>query len=134
MPDEEICTRMDISPADLNKLRAIPKAEISTNKALGSETETELQDMFGVDDRGYAAVEDSFVTEELHQAIGQSLTPRELRGVVLRYGLLDGERRSYREVGDELGVTAEAARRLVKRASETLKEHLKTRIDLDDFR
>ena len=33
-----------------------------------------------------------------------------------RFGLTDGRKRSYREVGEELGVTAEAARRLVKRA------------------
>ena len=29
-----------------------------------------------------------------------------------RFGINDGRRRSYREVGEELGVTAEAARRL----------------------
>ncbi|MEM9711465.1 MAG: sigma factor-like helix-turn-helix DNA-binding protein, partial [Actinomycetota bacterium] len=36
--------------------------------------------------------------------------------------LSDGETRSYREVGEELGVTAEAARRLVKRAVDDLRE------------
>jgi RNA polymerase primary sigma factor len=39
-----------------------------------------------------------------------------------RFGLLDGRRRSYREVGDDLGVTAEAARRLVKRAVDTVRD------------
>ncbi len=32
------------------------------------------------------------------------------------------QRRSYREVGEELGVTAEAARRLVKRAVTTVRD------------
>ena len=36
--------------------------------------------------------------------------------VEARFGLLDGERKSFREVGERLGVTAEAARRLVSRA------------------
>ena len=39
-----------------------------------------------------------------------------------RFGLLDGRKRSFREVGEELGVTAEAARRLVKRAVNTVRE------------
>ncbi len=39
-----------------------------------------------------------------------------------RFGLVDGRKRSYREVGEELGVTAEAARRLVKRAVNTVRD------------
>jgi RNA polymerase primary sigma factor len=36
--------------------------------------------------------------------------------------LHDGERKSFRQVGEELGVTAEAARRLVSRAVDTLRD------------
>ena len=39
-----------------------------------------------------------------------------------RFGRLDGERKSFREVGENLGVTAEAARRLVSRAVAGLRE------------
>jgi RNA polymerase primary sigma factor len=39
-----------------------------------------------------------------------------------RFGLNDGRKRSYREVGEELGVTAEAARRLVKRAVSAVRD------------
>jgi RNA polymerase primary sigma factor len=34
----------------------------------------------------------------------------------------DGERKSFRQVGEELGVTAEAARRRVSRAVDSLRE------------
>ena len=44
------------------------------------------------------------------------LDPRAQLAVARRFGLIDGESHGYREVGEELGVTAEAARRLVKRA------------------
>ncbi|MBS1849059.1 MAG: sigma-70 family RNA polymerase sigma factor [Actinobacteria bacterium] len=44
------------------------------------------------------------------------LDQRARYAVEQRFGINDGRRRSYREVGEELGVTAEAARRLVKRA------------------
>ena len=50
------------------------------------------------------------------------LDPRAKLAVARRFGLLDGETHSYREVGEELGVTAEAARRLVKRAVDDLRE------------
>src|SRR5215211_3168857 len=45
-----------------------------------------------------------------------TLDRRARYAVEARFGLLDGERKSFREVGEQLGVTAEAARRLVSRA------------------
>ena len=50
------------------------------------------------------------------------LDPRAREAVEQRFGLQDGQRRSYREVGEDLGVTAEAARRLVKRAVNTVRD------------
>jgi RNA polymerase primary sigma factor len=50
------------------------------------------------------------------------LDKRARYAVEQRFGLTDGRKRSYREVGEELGVTAEAARRLVKRAVDAVRE------------
>ena len=50
------------------------------------------------------------------------LDKRARYAVEQRFGLVDGRKRSYREVGEELGVTAEAARRLVKRAVNTVRD------------
>ena len=50
------------------------------------------------------------------------LDDRARLAVEQRFGLTDGRKRSYREVGEELGVTAEAARRLVKRAVTAVRE------------
>ena len=50
-----------------------------------------------------------------------NLEPRARVAVEQRFGLVDGQRRSFREVGEALGVTAEAARRIVKRAVDELK-------------
>ncbi|HYZ98633.1 MAG TPA: sigma-70 family RNA polymerase sigma factor [Acidimicrobiales bacterium] len=50
------------------------------------------------------------------------LDTRARHAVEQRFGLNDGRKRSYREVGEELGVTAEAARRLVKRAVDAVRE------------
>ena len=50
------------------------------------------------------------------------LDARAKYAVEQRFGLHDGRKRSYREVGEELGVTAEAARRLVKRAVSAVRD------------
>ena len=59
------------------------------------------------------------------------LDDRARYAVEQRFGLQDGRKRSYREVGEELGVTAEAARRLVKRAVNTVRDSAPSRIDID---
>ena len=59
------------------------------------------------------------------------LDDRARYAVEQRFGLHDGRKRSYREVGEELGVTAEAARRLVKRAVNTVREHAPALADID---
>ena len=59
------------------------------------------------------------------------LDSRARYAVERRFGLSDGRKRSYREVGEELGVTAEAARRLVKRAVNAVREQAPDVVDID---
>ena len=59
---------------------------------------------------------------QLYQMLERKLDERARYAVKARFGLLDGERKSFREVGENLGVTAEAARRLVSRAVSSLRE------------
>jgi RNA polymerase sigma factor (sigma-70 family) len=62
------------------------------------------------------------VEEQLVTDLLSVLDQRARYAVEQRFGLNDGRKRSYREVGEELGVTAEAARRLVKRAVSAVRE------------
>jgi RNA polymerase primary sigma factor len=64
----------------------------------------------------------SQVDDELLDELLGTLDKRARYAVKARFGLIDGERKSFREVGEELGVTAEAARRLVNRAVAGLKD------------
>jgi RNA polymerase primary sigma factor len=64
----------------------------------------------------------ALVDSELLDELLGTLDERARYAVEARFGLIDGERRSFREVGEDLGVTAEAARRLVSRAVEGLRE------------
>jgi RNA polymerase primary sigma factor len=64
----------------------------------------------------------ALVDSELLDELLGTLDDRARYAVEARFGLLDGERKSFREVGEDLGVTAEAARRLVSRAVEGLRD------------
>jgi RNA polymerase primary sigma factor len=62
------------------------------------------------------------VESDLLDELLDTLEPRARFAVEARFGLADGERKSFREVGEQLGVTAEAARRLVSRAVSGLRD------------
>jgi RNA polymerase primary sigma factor len=64
----------------------------------------------------------TLVDSDLLDELLGTLDTRARFAVEARFGLLDGERKSFREVGESLGVTAEAARRLVSRAVAGLRD------------
>ena len=61
-------------------------------------------------------------TAQLLDELLGTLDERGRYAVEARFGLLDGEKQSFREIGEHLGVTAEAARRLVNRAIDSLRD------------
>jgi RNA polymerase primary sigma factor len=101
----------------------------SLDRPVGDDDGSELIDLIadvkpGPEDMLLDREQDSLVTSLL-----DVLEPRARYAVEQRFGIHDGRKRSYREVGDELGVTAEAARRLVKRAVNTVREEAAARVD-----
>ena len=94
----------------------------SLDKNIGDEGDSTLVDLIGDD---APSPEDHALENDRKERIRgllDRLDPRAQLAVARRFGLIDGESHSYREVGEELGVTAEAARRLVKRAVDELRE------------
>ena len=94
----------------------------SLDKNIGDEGDSTLVDLIGDDapsPEDHALESDR---KEMIRGLLDRLAPRAQLAVARRFGLIDGESHSYREVGEELGVTAEAARRLVKRAVDELRE------------
>jgi RNA polymerase primary sigma factor len=94
----------------------------SLDRTVGDDDSNELIDLLpdslpGPEQEVIAKVEEQLVTDLL-----SVLDTRARFAVEQRFGLNDGRKRSYREVGEELGVTAEAARRLVKRAVTAVRE------------
>ncbi|MCC6437040.1 MAG: sigma-70 family RNA polymerase sigma factor [Acidimicrobiales bacterium] len=94
----------------------------SLDRTIGDDDSNELVDLLpdsmpGPEQEVVARVEEQLITDLL-----EVLDPRARYAVEQRFGLQDGRKRSYREVGEELGVTAEAARRLVKRAVSAVRD------------
>jgi RNA polymerase primary sigma factor len=101
----------------------------SLDRTVGDDDGSELIDLIADDKPGPEALlvhneEQAFVGDLL-----DVLDERARHAVEQRFGLHDGRKRSYREVGEELGVTAEAARRLVKRAVTAVREEAVARSD-----
>jgi len=102
----------------------------SLDRVVGDDADgSELVDLLadsapGPEDLALANEEDRMVTGLLDVLDGRARF-----AVEQRFGLHDGRKRSYREVGEELGVTAEAARRMVKRAVTAVRNEAASRID-----
>ena len=115
---------LDQGNAELHRLTT----PVSLDKTVGDDGDATLGDLMAngdptPEDAVMVGVESDLLNDLLH-----TLEPRARYAVEARFGLLDGERKSFREVGESLGVTAEAARRLVSRAVAGLRD------DAEDIR
>ncbi|MGI8758387.1 MAG: sigma-70 family RNA polymerase sigma factor [Acidimicrobiales bacterium] len=108
---------LDDELANLHRL-ATPT---SLDRTVGDDGEQELVDLLPDSLPGPEQVVVEQIQEEMVTSLLDRLEPRARVAVEHRFGLADGQKHSFREVGDVLGVTAEAARRIVKRAVDELK-------------
>jgi RNA polymerase primary sigma factor len=109
---------LDAELANLHRL----STPTSLDRPIGEDGEQELVDLIPDAVAGPEAIVLAQLHDEMVNELLGKLEPRARSAVEQRFGLLDGEKRSFREVGENLGVTAEAARRIVKRAVEELRE------------
>jgi RNA polymerase primary sigma factor len=109
---------LDAENARLHRL----STPISLDRTVGDDGDTALVDLMASDVPSPEMAVMSQVDDELLDELLGTLDKRARYAVKARFGLIDGERKSFREVGEELGVTAEAARRLVNRAVAGLKD------------
>ena len=101
----------------------------SLDRVVGDDDGSELIDLLADDAPGPEAMALAAEEDRLVTGLLDVLDGRARFAVEQRFGLHDGRKRSYREVGEELGVTAEAARRMVKRAVTTVRTEALARTD-----
>lgn len=103
----------------------------SLDRTIGDDDSNELIDLLADANPGPEQDVIARFEEQMISDLLSVLDPRARYAVEQRFGLGDGRKRSYREVGEELGVTAEAARRLVKRAVNAVREQAPDVVDID---
>jgi len=101
----------------------------SLDRTIGDDDSNELVDLLPDANPGPEQTVMDRAEERMVTGLLDVLDERARYAVEQRFGLHDGRKRSYREVGEELGVTAEAARRLVKRAVNTVRESAPSAFD-----
>jgi RNA polymerase primary sigma factor len=109
---------LDADNARLHRL----STPVSLDRTVGEDGDTTMMDLMASDVLSPEAAVMNQVDDQLLDELLGTLDKRARFAVKARFGLLDGERKSLREVGEEHGVTAEAARRLVNRAVAGLRD------------
>ena len=109
---------LDAGNAELHRLTT----PVSLDKTIGDDGDATLGDLVPNEDISPEEAVMSMVDTDLLDDLLNTLDERARYAVEARFGMHDGERKSFRQVGEELGVTAEAARRLVSRAVDSLRD------------
>ena len=115
---------LDPENAQLHRL----STPTSLDRTVGDDESNELVDLIADTNPGPEAIVIAAAEESAVTSLLDVLDNRARFAVEQRFGIHDGRKRSYREVGEDLGVTAEAARRLVKRAVSTVRAEAESRV------
>ncbi|MDR2295431.1 MAG: RNA polymerase sigma factor RpoD [Clostridiales Family XIII bacterium] len=121
LPDE-IATEMDISEEKVREILKIAQEPVSLETPIGEEEDSHLGDF--IPDEDVPAPADaaafSMLKEQLIEVL-DTLTEREQKVLILRFGLDDGRARTLEEVGKRFDVTRERIRQIEAKALRKLR-------------
>jgi len=130
---EEIAKEMGISEEKVCEIQKISQDTISLDTPVGEEEDSNLgtfiQDENAVNPSDSATI--LMLKEQLLDVLN-TLTPREQKVIMLRYGIDDGHPRTLEEVGREFNVTRERIRQIEAKALKKLKHPSRSK-KLKDF-
>ncbi len=119
---EEIAEKMDISVDRVREILKISQEPVSLETPIGEEEDSHLGDFIQDENAPIPADAATFtlLKEQLQEVLG-TLTPREQKVLILRFGLEDGRSRTLEEVGKEFNVTRERIRQIEAKALRKLR-------------
>lgn len=125
---EEIAEELGVSPRKVEHIMRVSQRPLSLEMPVGEEEDSYLGD-FIEDEDAAAPVEAAGqqILREVIDEIFQSLTPREVRILQLRFGLVDGYCYTLEEVGKKFGVTRERIRQIEAQALSRLRHPSRSR-------
>ncbi|MDR1571805.1 MAG: RNA polymerase sigma factor RpoD [Clostridiales Family XIII bacterium] len=119
---EEIAVEMDISEEKVREILKIAQEPVSLETPIGEEEDSHLGDF--IPDEEVLAPADaaafSMLKEQLIEVL-DTLTEREQKVLILRFGLDDGRARTLEEVGKRFDVTRERIRQIEAKALRKLR-------------
>ncbi|HLA18174.1 MAG TPA: RNA polymerase sigma factor RpoD [Dehalococcoidia bacterium] len=119
---EEIGRGMEGAPDKVREIIKVSQEPVSLETPIGEEEDSHLGDF--IEDQGTMAPSEAAshqLLKEQVQDVLSSLTPREQKVLVLRFGLEDGRSRTLEEVGREFNVTRERIRQIEAKALRKLR-------------
>ena len=124
----EIAERMGISEARVIEIQKIAQDPVSLETPVGEEDDSHLGD-FIQDDNARSPgdiVTQTMLREQLNSVLS-TLTPREQKVLILRYGLEDGKTKTLEDVGNVFNVTRERIRQIEAKALKKLRHNAKSK-------
>jgi len=125
---EEIADRLGVPPRKVEQIIRVSQRPLSLEMPVGEEEDSYLGDF--IEDDEAESPTDSASQTMLRQVIDEifeSLTPREVRILQLRFGLVDGYSYTLEEVGKKFGVTRERIRQIEAQALGRLRHPSRSR-------
>lgn len=131
--EEEIAVYLGMSTDKVREIIRLAQDPVSLETPIGEEEDSHLGDFIPDDDAPAPA--DEACNSMLKQMLGDvldTLSDRERRVIILRFGLIDGRQRTLEEVGQEFQVTRERIRQIETKALRKLRHPTRSR-KLRDF-
>ena len=125
---EEIAAEMDMPVDRVREILKISQEPVSLETPIGEEEDSHLGDFIQDDNVPVPADAATFtlLKEQLEEVLG-TLTEREQKVLILRFGLEDGRARTLEEVGKEFNVTRERIRQIEAKALRKLRHPSRSR-------
>ena len=125
---EEIAEEMDMPVERVREILKISQEPVSLETPIGEEEDSHLGDFIQNDNVPVPADAATFtlLKEQLDEVLS-TLTEREQKVLILRFGLEDGRARTLEEVGKEFNVTRERIRQIEAKALRKLRHPSRSR-------
>ena len=130
---EELANKLEVPPKKVENMIQVARRPLSLETPTDDEEDSVLGDF--IEDDEAAPPDDTATYNLLREHLAEvlnSLPPREVRILQLRYGLLDGQAYTLEEVGRKMGVTRERVRQIEAQALSRLR-HPSIRRKLRDY-
>ena len=122
---DELALSLDVPPKKVENMIQVARRPLSLETPTDDEEDSVLGDF--IEDDEAPPPDDTATYNLLREHLGtvlDSLPPREVRILQLRYGLLDGQAYTLEEVGRKMGVTRERVRQIEAQALSRLRHPL----------